>query len=147
MALQVGYAPCHRTRVRREASWRGFLRPVVVSCEKPWFSMLSSRTRQRRHVPLNTLSTVKGLRLSRPNLVVKTISTCTNHHRYPPRPSHGRALQGDSNLVDRSWRLSDMYLEMAREEDTEGWKADAEGILLFVSPTLSSVLSMRTQPP
>jgi hypothetical protein len=41
-----------------------------------------------------------------------------------------------------------MYLEMAREEDTtmaEGWKADAEGILLFVSPTLFSVPLMRTQ--
>jgi len=69
----------------------------------------------------------------------------SNYHRYPPQPSHSRVLQGGSNLVDGSWRLSNMYLEMAREEDTimaEGWHADAEGILLFVSPTLSSVLSM-----
>ncbi len=40
-----------------------------------------------------------------------------------------------SNFVDGSGPILSMYLEMASEEDkkmAESWKADAEGILVFV---------------
>ncbi len=40
-----------------------------------------------------------------------------------------------SNFVDGSGPVFSMYLEMATEEDkkmVEGWKADADGILIFV---------------
>ena len=45
-------------------------------------------------------------------------------------PSHGA-----SNFVDGSGPIFSMYMEMATEEDkkmVEGWKADADGILIFV---------------
>jgi hypothetical protein len=44
-------------------------------------------------------------------------------------------LQGVSDFVDGSGHIFSMYLEMATEEDkkmVEGWKADADGILIFV---------------
>ena len=40
-----------------------------------------------------------------------------------------------SNFVDGSGPIFSMYLEMATEEDkkmAENWKADADGILIFV---------------
>jgi len=43
--------------------------------------------------------------------------------------------QGASDFVDGSGPIFSMYLEMATEEDkkmVEGWKADADGILIFV---------------
>jgi len=64
--------------------------------------------------------------------------TETGAHRYHP-PSHqylNGEVQRDSNTVDGSWPLFNMYLAMAREEDkimAESWKADADGILIFVS--------------
>ena len=42
---------------------------------------------------------------------------------------------GTSSFVDGSGPIFSMYLEMAAEEDkkmAEGWKADADGILIFV---------------
>jgi hypothetical protein len=44
-----------------------------------------------------------------------------------------------SNFVDGSGQIFSMYLEMATEEDkkmVENWKADADGILIFVRPSL-----------
>ena len=63
--------------------------------------------------------------------------TRAGNHRYPsPRTPQSRHLPGDSSLVDGSWPLFNMILGTAKEEDlamAEGWKADAEGILFFVS--------------
>ena len=46
-----------------------------------------------------------------------------------------QASQGESGFVDSSGPICSMYLEMAVEEDkkmAESWKADAEGIIVFV---------------
>ena len=43
--------------------------------------------------------------------------------------------QSDFRVLDGSGQIFSMYLEMAEEEDkkmTESWKADAEGVLVFV---------------
>ena len=56
-------------------------------------------------------------------------------HQYPPRLAHNQASQAESSFVDSSGPIFSMYLEMAEEEDrklAESWKADAEGILIFV---------------
>ena len=45
------------------------------------------------------------------------------------------ALKGEYDFVDSFSPIFSMYLEMAEEEDkklAESWKADAEGILVFV---------------
>src|SRR6266702_4195636 len=57
------------------------------------------------------------------------------HHQYPPQSAPTQAPQGMSNFVDGSGPVFSMYLEMATEEDkkmVEGWKADADGSLIFV---------------
>jgi hypothetical protein len=53
----------------------------------------------------------------------------------PPWSAQAQAWRGESNFVDSSGPIFSMYLEMAEEEDkkmAESWKADAEGILVFV---------------
>jgi hypothetical protein len=53
----------------------------------------------------------------------------------PPSSAQAQAWRGESNFVDSSGPIFSMYLEMAEEEDkkmAESWKADAEGILVFV---------------
>jgi hypothetical protein len=55
--------------------------------------------------------------------------------QYPPRSARNQAWRGESNFVDSSGPIFSMYMEMAEEEDkkmAESWKADAEGILVFV---------------
>ena len=68
-------------------------------------------------------------------LILHTVTT-TGNYRYPsPRLPQSKHLQVDSSLVDGSWPLFNMCLSTAKEEDiamAESWKADAEGILLFV---------------
>ncbi len=57
-------------------------------------------------------------------------------HHYPPQPLPAQAAQEAPNFVDGSGPIFSMYSEMAEEEDkkmAEGWKADADGILIFVS--------------
>jgi hypothetical protein len=47
------------------------------------------------------------------------------------------------NSVDGSEALFKMYLDMGAKEDKEiadRWKADAKGIILFVSPDMSSAI-------
>ncbi len=56
-------------------------------------------------------------------------------HWYPPQSVQNQASHGASNFVDGSGPIFSMYLEMASEEDkkmTERWRADADGILIFV---------------
>ena len=60
-----------------------------------------------------------------------------DHHYYPgpPHSAQNQPSQGFSNFVDGSGHIFSMYLELATEEDkkmTENWKADADGILIFV---------------
>ena len=55
-------------------------------------------------------------------------------HLYPPQ-SVPQVPQGAFNFVDGSGPIFSMYLDMAIEEDNkmaENWKADADGILIFV---------------
>ena len=65
-------------------------------------------------------------------------SQITADPRYPPQPAQNAGEnEGDSNFVDGSDHFFTMYTEMAGEEDkkmAERWQADAEGILVFVSP-------------
>jgi len=52
-----------------------------------------------------------------------------------PRSAQNQELQGVSNFVDGSGPILSMYSEMVAEEDkkmAEEWKADADGILIFV---------------
>ena len=54
---------------------------------------------------------------------------------WPPRSTPSQAWQGESGFVDSSGPIFSMYMEMAEEEDkkmAESWKADADGILIFV---------------
>ena len=56
-------------------------------------------------------------------------------HLYPPQSVPAQAPQGASNFSDGSGHIFSMYLDMAKEEDTkmtDNWKADADGILIFV---------------
>ena len=57
------------------------------------------------------------------------------NHRYPPQSTPTQGPQGLPNFVDGSGPVFSMYLEMGAEEDknmAESWKADADGILIFV---------------
>ena len=54
---------------------------------------------------------------------------------YLPQTAQNLAPHDVSNFVDGSGPIFSMYLEMATEEDkkmVENWKADADGILIFV---------------
>ena len=56
-----------------------------------------------------------------------------------PLLTPNQASQGVSNFADGSGHIFSMYLEMATEEDkkmVEDWKADADGILIFVRLSL-----------
>src|SRR6266702_1654569 len=56
-------------------------------------------------------------------------------YQYPPQSLQNQVPHGVSNFVDGSGPIFSMYSEMASEEDkkmAEGWKADADGILIFV---------------
>jgi hypothetical protein len=56
-------------------------------------------------------------------------------HQYPPWSARNQTWRSESNFVDSSGPIFSMYMEMAEEEDkklAESWKADAEGILVFV---------------
>ena len=55
--------------------------------------------------------------------------------QYPPQLAPNQAPPCVSDFADGSGHIFSMYLEMATEEDkkmVESWKADADGILIFV---------------
>ncbi|KAH9057254.1 hypothetical protein EDB87DRAFT_1833270 [Lactarius vividus] len=70
---------------------------------------------------------------------------------YPPQSVQNQASHGVSNFVDGSGPIFSMYLEMASEEDkkmADGWKADADGILIFTglfSAAVASLISVSIQ--
>ena len=56
-------------------------------------------------------------------------------HLNSPQSKQNQPFQGLSNFVDRSGPIFSTYIEMATDEDkrmTDNWKADADGILIFV---------------
>ncbi|KAF8259905.1 hypothetical protein EI94DRAFT_1444907, partial [Lactarius quietus] len=59
--------------------------------------------------------------------------------------------QEEANFIDGSGPIFSMYMEMATEEDkkmAEGWKADADGILIFTglfSASVASLISVSIQ--
>ena len=67
-----------------------------------------------------------------------TVLTRVGLDHYPPQSAPNQAPTapyGVSNYADGSGHIFSMYLEMATEEDkkiVEDWKADADGILIFV---------------
>ena len=64
--------------------------------------------------------------------------------QYPLQSAQNQAPYGVSNFADGSGHIFSMYLEMATEEDkkmVEDWKADADGILIFVRLYLQSCAS------
>ena len=61
----------------------------------------------------------------------------------PPLFVPNQAPPGVSDFADGSGHIFSMYLEMATEEDkkmVEDWKADADGILIFVRLSSNLVL-------
>ena len=64
--------------------------------------------------------------------------------QYPPQPALNQEHPVVSDFADGSGHIFSMYLEMATEEDkkmVEDWKADADGILIFVRLYLQSCAS------
>ena len=53
-----------------------------------------------------------------------------------PRSGATQPLPGESDFLDSSEPLFSMYSKIAEEDNkiAEGWKTDADGILIFVSP-------------
>ena len=54
---------------------------------------------------------------------------------YQPQSAPNQTSQGEYGFVDSSGPIFSMYLDMVEEEDkkmAESWKADADGILIFV---------------
>ena len=73
-----------------------------------------------------------------------SLSTLIGGHYYPPQSAQNQAsAPGASHFIDGSGPIFSMYLGMAEEEDkkmAESWKADADGILIFVRLCSSLIL-------
>jgi hypothetical protein len=70
----------------------------------------------------------------------------------PPSPLDrpSQRLEGGFNFGDSSGPLFIMYSEIAENEDnkmTDRWQKDADGILIFVSLTSSSICRSHTMEP
>ena len=69
---------------------------------------------------------------------LSSLATLIGGHYYPPQSAQNLASSpGISHFIDGSGPIFSMYLGMAEEEDkkmAESWKADADGILIFVRP-------------
>ena len=66
--------------------------------------------------------------------------------QYPPQSAPNQAHPAVSDFADGSGHIFSMYLEMATEEDkkmVEDWKADADGILIFVCLSSDIVLLLH----
>ncbi|KAH9057266.1 hypothetical protein EDB87DRAFT_1686549 [Lactarius vividus] len=72
-------------------------------------------------------------------------------YSYPPPSGPMQEAQGEPKFIDGSGPIFSIYLEMAEEEDkkmVEGWKADADGILIFTglfSAAVASLISVSIQ--
>ena len=102
---------------------------------------MSSTVRDSNRVPEEEIGTVT-FPLCGFTLIVLICHRCIGDHSYgpylgpyPPQSGPTEAIQGERDFIDGSGPIFSMYLEMAGEEDkkmVEGWKADADGILIFV---------------
>ena len=66
--------------------------------------------------------------------------------QYPPQSAPNQAHPVVSDFANGSGHIFSMYLEMATEEDkkmVEDWKADADGILIFVRLSSGIVLLLH----
>ena len=64
-----------------------------------------------------------------------------NQQSQPPQP-----LKGEPNFGDSSGPLFSIYSDATKKEDnkmTDRWKADADGILFFVSPRVTIHAALR----
>ena len=76
-----------------------------------------------------------GMDTSLPLPQLSFLSPQIGADQYPPQTAPNQASRNVSSFVDGSGPIFSMYLEMATEEDVkmvENWKADADGILIFV---------------
>ena len=105
-----------------------------------------SRTRGRQTDPErgNNTQGVTGISaVSTPCLHEFTAFKGDGHDLHEqPRPAPNLPLppqQGDSNFGDSSGPIFSMYSKLSKEEDDElvdRWEKDADGILIFVSPSV-----------
>ncbi|KAH9054800.1 hypothetical protein EDB87DRAFT_1795704, partial [Lactarius vividus] len=85
------------------------------------------------------------------NVMETATGAGTGDYQSPPQSAQNQVPQGVSNFVDSSGSIFSMYLELASEEDkkmAEGWKADADGILIFTglfSAAVASLISVSIQ--
>ncbi len=87
------------------------------------------------HVPEAGIGTVTFPHMTLFLLFSPAAAAPIGDHPYPLQSAPIQATQGEPNFIDGSGPIFSMYLEMATEEDkkmVEGWKADADGILIFV---------------
>ena len=87
---------------------------------------------------------LENINISEANIGSGTPTSLYLHHshplppgdgQYPPRPAQNQPPKIETGFIDSSGPIFSMYLGMAEEEDekmAESWKADAEGILVFV---------------
>ena len=104
---------------------------------------MSQAPHESINVPSADIGTYTLLSLSPLFLPAPPIEIGNDQH--PPQSTQKLAPHGTSDVVDGSGPIFSMYMEMATEEDkkmVENWKADADGILIFVS--LSSNLMHHT---
>jgi hypothetical protein len=67
-------------------------------------------------------------------------------HRIGPQPTPNWPLRGESNSGDSSGPFFSIYSKAADDEDNkmvERWQKDADGILIFVSPRISTHIALR----
>jgi hypothetical protein len=77
-------------------------------------------------------------------LILPFSRSFTGESRVPP--DQHETLQGGWGFTDPSGPLFSMYLDRAEEKDkkmTDRWKADADGILIFVSSHISCLFSRQ----
>ena len=68
-------------------------------------------------------------------IVLTRCTACIDDDQDPRHSVPNQASHGEPDYVDGSGLIFSMYLERAEEEDkkmVENWKADADGILIFV---------------
>ena len=80
--------------------------------------------------------------------VLTQCAPCIGDDQDPLHSVQNQASHGVSDYVDGSGLIFSMYLERAEEEDkkmAEDWKADADGILIFVRLTFFKIRASFTR--
>jgi hypothetical protein len=90
---------------------------------------------QAPHETINVPNARIGTDVSLPLRPLLFLSPQIGDDQYPPQSAQNQASHNVSSFIDGSGPIFSMYLEIATEEDTkmvENWKADADGVLIFV---------------